>query len=110
MNMLVNAAQAIEDKGKITITTRTKGNHITIAFTDTGVGINPDNLEKIFDPGFTTKGVGVGSGLGLPICFKIVKEHGGRIDVDSELGKGTTFTVISSHRNPAPPTTKGKKG
>ncbi len=110
MNMLVNAAQAIEDKGKITITTRTKGNHITIAFTDTGTGISPDNLDKIFDPGFTTKGVGVGSGLGLPICFKIVKEHGGRIDVDSELGKGTTFTVILPIENPAPPTPKGKKG
>ena len=60
---------------------------------DNGTGISPDNLDKIFDPGFTTKGVGVGSGLGLPICFKIVKEHGGRIDVESELGKGSTFAV-----------------
>jgi two-component system NtrC family sensor kinase len=110
MNLLVNAAQAIEGNGKITITTRAEGDHITIAFTDTGTGIRPEHLDKIFDPGFTTKGVGVGSGLGLPICFKIVEEHGGRIDVDSELGKGTTFTVTLPIETSAPPTPTGKKG
>jgi two-component system NtrC family sensor kinase len=93
MNMLVNASQAIEDKGSITIRTRAEGESVTIAFIDTGTGIKPENLEKIFDPGFTTKGVGVGSGLGLPICYKIVKEHGGRIDVESRVGHGTTFKV-----------------
>jgi signal transduction histidine kinase len=93
MNMLVNASQAIEGKGTITVKTRTDGNHVTISFTDTGTGIRPENLSKIFDPGFTTKGVGVGSGLGLPICYKIVKEHDGRIDVESEIGRGSTFTV-----------------
>jgi signal transduction histidine kinase len=60
---------------------------------DTGKGIGPENLVKIFDPGFTTKGVGVGSGLGLAICYRIVKEHGGRIEVQSELGRGSTFTI-----------------
>ena len=65
----------------------------TMSFIDTGRGIRPEHLEKIFDPGFTTKGVGVGSGLGLPICYKIVNEHGGRIDVESEIGRGTTFIV-----------------
>jgi signal transduction histidine kinase len=93
MNMLVNASQAIKGKGTITIRTHTEGDHVTIAFIDTGIGIRPENLDKIFDPGFTTKGVGVGSGLGLPICYKIVKEHGGRIDVESEFGRGTTFKV-----------------
>ena len=93
MNMLVNAAQAIENKGKVTITTRAQGDQVTVAFRDTGVGIDPDNLQKIFDPGFTTKGVGVGSGLGLPICYKIVREHGGTIEVESEVGRGTTFTI-----------------
>jgi signal transduction histidine kinase len=93
MNMLVNACQAIEGKGTITIRTRAEGDHVTVSFIDTGTGIRPENLDKIFDPGFTTKGVGVGSGLGLPICYKIVKEHGGRIDVESEVGRGTIFTV-----------------
>jgi signal transduction histidine kinase len=110
MNMLVNAAQAIEGKGKITISTRKGGDHITISFADTGTGISPKNLDRIFDPGFTTKGVGVGSGLGLPICFKIVEEHGGRIDVESELDKGTTFTVTLPIETPAAPTQTVRKG
>ena len=93
MNILVNAAHAIEGTGKITIRTRTDGENVALGFSDTGRGISPQNLSKIFDPGFTTKGVGVGSGLGLPICYRIVKEHGGRIDVQSEPGQGTTFTV-----------------
>jgi len=93
MNILVNAAQAIDGNGKITIRTRADENSVTLAFSDTGRGISPENLAKIFDPGFTTKSVGLGSGLGLAICYKIVKEHGGRIDVQSELGKGSTFTV-----------------
>ncbi len=60
---------------------------------DTGKGIPAENLEKIFDPGFTTKGVGVGTGLGLSISYKIVEEHKGEIEVDSKVGKGTTFTL-----------------
>ncbi len=100
MNILVNAAHAIEGNGKITIRTRTDGENVTLGFSDTGRGISPENLPKIFDPGFTTKGVGVGSGLGLPICYRIVKEHGGRIDVQSELGKGTTFTVTLPPKAP----------
>jgi signal transduction histidine kinase len=58
------------------------------------VGISPEDLKNIFDPGFTTKGVGVGTGLGLSICYQIVQEHKGEIRVESEKGKGTTFTVI----------------
>jgi signal transduction histidine kinase len=104
MNMLVNASQAIEGEGKITITTRASGDWITVAFEDTGVGIHPENLQKIFDPGFTTKGVGVGSGLGLAICYKIVNEHGGKIDVESEVGRGTTFTITLPVIALVPPT------
>ncbi|MFQ5788917.1 MAG: sensor histidine kinase, partial [Acidobacteriota bacterium] len=93
MNILVNGAQAIEGRGSITITTRSDGPRVTITFADTGKGIRPEHLVKIFDPGFTTKGVGVGSGLGLAICYKIVKEHGGHITVDSDASRGTTFTI-----------------
>ena len=60
---------------------------------DSGNGIPPENLQKIFDPGFTTKGVGVGTGLGLSICYRIIQEHFGEILVESEVGKGTTFTI-----------------
>ncbi len=60
---------------------------------DTGTGIPPENLEKIFDPGFTTKGVGVGTGLGLSLVYKIIEDHGGSMEVKSELGKGSKFTI-----------------
>ena len=92
MNLLVNAAQAIPDQGAITITTGRKNNYATISIQDTGVGIPSQNIPKIFDPGFTTKGVGVGTGLGLSICYKIIQEHHGRIEVQSG-SRGTTFTV-----------------
>jgi two-component system NtrC family sensor kinase len=94
MNVLVNAAHAIDGRGTITIRTRYRDGEVAISFTDTGRGIPAAVLPRIFDPGFTTKGVGVGSGLGLAICYRIVKEHGGRIEVTSEPEKGTTFTVI----------------
>ena len=92
MNLLINASQAIPDRGTITIKTARKGDSATISISDTGVGIPPENLSRIFDPGFTTKGVGVGTGLGLSICYKIVEEHHGRIEVESD-DKGTTFTI-----------------
>jgi signal transduction histidine kinase len=93
MNLLVNAGQAIPDKGVLTIKTYRDGDDIKVAISDTGIGIPPENLEKIFEPGFTTKGVGVGTGLGLSICGKIIQDHRGRIAVESEVGKGTTFTI-----------------
>ncbi|MGH9462344.1 MAG: sensor histidine kinase [Vicinamibacteria bacterium] len=93
MNLLRNAIFAIEGKGTITITTERDGEHVVLRFADTGAGIAPENLERIFDPGFTTKGVGVGTGLGLPICYRIVQDHHGTIGVRSEVGKGTEFTV-----------------
>lgn len=94
LNLLINAVQAIPEKGVITITTFSKDEHVHIRIKDTGVGIPREALRNIFDPGYTTKGVGVGTGLGLSICYKIVKDHQGEIFVESEPGKGTTFTVI----------------
>lgn len=93
MNLLVNSAQAIDGRGEIRIRTFRQGDIVNVQFSDTGKGIPPANLSRIFDPGFTTKGVGVGTGLGLSICFKIVQDHGGKIDVESEVGKGSTFTI-----------------
>lgn len=94
VNLLINAKQTIQEKGSITIETLAHKNYITIKFTDTGQGIPPEKLNHIFDPGFTTKGVGVGTGLGLSICYQIVQEHHGEISVESEVGKGSTFTVV----------------
>jgi signal transduction histidine kinase len=92
MNMLVNAAQAIKDRGTIKVKTWQQGDTVKIAISDTGVGIPHEDLPKIFEPGFTTKGVGVGTGLGLAICYKIVQDHRGTIEVQSS-NKGTTFTI-----------------
>ena len=92
MNILVNAAQAIKHRGEITVKTWREGGRVKIAISDTGVGIPPENLSKVFDPGFTTKGVGLGTGLGLSICYKIVQEHRGTIEAESSK-QGTTFTI-----------------
>lgn len=92
VNILINAKHAIQGKGEITIKTFHQEGHIFIQFTDSGTGIPEENLAKILDPGFTTKGVG--TGLGLSICYRIIQEHQGRIDVESLVGKGTTFTIV----------------
>ena len=93
MNLLVNAAHAIQDRGVITINTGAQGNEVWVSFADTGSGIAPEHLKKIFDPFFTTKPLGKGTGLGLSLSYNIIKKHHGRIEVHSELGKGTTFHV-----------------
>lgn len=93
MNLLVNAAQAIEVRGKITIRTGTQDDRIWIEVADTGKGIAPENLPLIFNPFFTTKPVGKGTGLGLSVSYKIVEKHHGQIEVHSEAGKGATFRV-----------------
>ncbi len=93
MNVLTNAAEAIDGDGEIRIRTRAGDGCVTIEISDTGCGIPPEHLAKIFDPGFTTKGVRVGTGLGLSIVRRIIDEHQGRIDVESEPGKGTTVRL-----------------
>lgn len=93
MNLLVNAAHALGDKGTITVRTGQDDNNVWVQVQDTGKGITPENLARIFDPFFTTKPVGKGTGLGLSLAYGIVKKHSGRIDVKSEVGQGTTFTV-----------------
>lgn len=94
LNLFINSKHAIKDKGTISISTSHKDNKVLIKIKDTGSGIPKENLKKIFDPGFTTKGRGVGAGLGLSICYQIIQAHRGEIKVQSELGKGTTFTII----------------
>ncbi len=102
MNLLMNAAQAIgKSNGEVRISTRSQGDHVVATFSDTGSGIVPDNVKRIFDPFFTTKPVGEGTGLGLSISHSIIERHGGKIEVKSVLGKGTTFT-ISIPVNPKP--------
>ena len=97
LNLLVNATQAITGDGEIVIRTHASGGatpEAVIEITDSGSGISPEHLPRIFDPGFTTKGVGVGTGLGLSICYRIVHDHHGRIEVDSGRGRGSTFRVV----------------
>lgn len=93
MNLLINAAQAIEKKGEITVSTRADDGHVEIEISDTGAGISDENLSKIFDPFFTTKGVGKGTGLGLNVSYNIIKKHKGTLDVNSTVGKGATFKI-----------------
>jgi signal transduction histidine kinase len=93
LNLLTNAAQAIADRGRILIRTWADEGNVCISVQDTGKGMPPEVVKKIFDPFFTTKPVGEGTGLGLSIAYKIVEQHGGRIRVASQPGRGTRFVV-----------------
>jgi len=93
MNVLINAVESIDREGTVSIATRHDGDVVEITVADTGRGIEERILPDIFDPGFTTKGVGVGTGLGLSTCYRILEEHGGNIAISSELGLGTTVTM-----------------
>lgn len=94
MNLLVNAAHAIETTGTITVRTGFQDDLVRVEIEDTGHGISRENMTRIFDPFFTTKPVGKGTGLGLSLSYSIVQKHGGRIEVESEVGKGTVFRVM----------------
>ncbi len=94
VNLILNAVQAIETKGRIIIRTYLNEGRLCINIEDTGCGIPPENLKRIFDPFFTTKPVGKGTGLGLSIALGIIQNHGGEIKVNSEMGKGTKFTIF----------------
>ena len=91
--LATNAIDAMPEGGRLTLRARNEEAHVLVEVSDTGVGIAPENLTKIFDPFFTTKEVGRGTGLGLAVCYGIVTDHGGRLNVQSTVGVGTTFTI-----------------
>ena len=95
MNILINAAQAMQERGTITITTRHSAadNSVEVLISDTGCGVPPDKIDKLFHPFFTTKESGQGTGLGLSIAYGIITSHHGSISVESEVGKGSTFKI-----------------
>ena len=93
MNLLLNAAQAIESHGTITIRTGAADRIVWVEISDTGKGISPENQKRIFDPFFTTKPVGKGTGLGLSLAYSIVQKHHGKLEVASEVGKGSCFRI-----------------
>lgn len=94
VNLLINASQALDEKGKIYIKTYQQDKYVCVDIIDNGRGILPEYLQRIFDPFFTTKPVGHGVGLGLSISYEIIKKHGGEMKVQSKIGEGTTFTVM----------------
>ncbi len=104
LNILLNAADAIQSRGIVRITTSSVDESVRIAISDSGCGIPPEQIERIFEPFYSTKQVGQGTGLGLTIAFDIVvNKHGGRIDVASEVGKGSTFTITLPVNREGPP-------
>jgi signal transduction histidine kinase len=93
LNLVINAIQAIQAKGMITIETSVAGNHVVARVVDTGLGISPESINQIWNPFYTTKPVGESQGLGLAVTYDIVKKHQGSINVLSKLGEGTEFIV-----------------
>ena len=93
-NILINSAEAVVKNGKIIIKTDSDMENVTVRFIDNGRGIKPEHLDKIFEPGFTTRGVGVGTGLGLTIAYQVMQDHRGEIDVKSDPDTGTEVTLI----------------
>lgn len=99
LNLIINASQAITDFGSITISAGTENEHVVINISDTGAGIPPEIVDRLFDPFFSTKEEGQGTGLGLSIAYGIIQKHNGEITVKSELDQGTTFTIkLPLHR------------
>jgi two-component system NtrC family sensor kinase len=98
--LATNAIDAMPEGGRLTLRGRNENDHVLLEISDTGVGIPQENLTKIFDPFFTTKEIGRGTGLGLAVCYGIVTEHGGRLNVQSAVGTGTTFTISLPAVNP----------
>jgi two-component system NtrC family sensor kinase len=102
LNLITNALDAMPKGGVLTIKTGQRlsppssqeGRGLEIAMTDTGIGITEESKKRIFEPFFTTKKMGEGTGLGLAICEKIIKEHSGKIEIESEVGKGSTFLIF----------------
>ena len=93
MNLLVNAIQSIDNEGEINISTTNQNDNIVVTIKDSGAGISEEKKNRIFEPFFTTKDTGMGTGLGLSITLGILEDHHGKIELESEEGKGTTFKV-----------------
>jgi len=100
INLIQNAIQAMPQGGTLRVSLSQVNEAVALAVQDTGVGISPDNLRRIFDPFFTTKPAGEGTGLGLSVGYGIIARHHGRIDVDSTVGQGTTFTILLPKQQP----------
>lgn len=100
MNLLINAAQSMTDRGHITLRSGRSDDRVWIAISDDGAGITPDIQARIFDPFFTTKPVGQGTGLGLSVSYGIIAKHGGHLEVKSQPGAGSTFTIWLPIRQP----------
>jgi two-component system NtrC family sensor kinase len=99
VNLAINAAEAMPNGGNLTIAARPRdGDRVDITFRDEGIGISEENRQRLFTPFFTTKPAGKGTGLGLPIVYGVVKMHSGDIQVDSEVGTGSTFTITLNRR------------
>jgi signal transduction histidine kinase len=102
INLITNATQAMSDDGTLRVSIKQYDHRVAITFQDTGTGIPPEIMNRIFDPFFTTKPEGEGTGLGLSVSYGIVTSHRGHIDVESELGKGSIFTVFLPVEQPEP--------
>ncbi len=100
VNLVVNAIQAMPQGGRLAVTTRTSDDHVLLVVEDTGTGMSEEVMDKLFTPFFTTKEIGQGTGLGLPVTHGIVTSHGGSIHVESELGHGARFTIKLPVREP----------
>lgn len=107
MNLIHNAVQAMDRGGRLTVRSARDEDEVVVEIEDTGKGIPPDVVDRIFDPGFTTKGRRVGMGLGLAITRQIVDHHGGEISVDSTVGEGTVFRIRLPVRLPEPTAGEG---
>jgi len=94
LNIVLNASQAMNENGLLKVRSFNDENQIHIEIEDNGCGIEKEHLKHIFEPFFTTKEVGQGTGLGMSICYDIIKKHGGNITIKSEVDKGTTFHII----------------
>ena len=94
INIILNAMDAMPNGGKLKIELGQTDNQALVVIEDTGTGIKSQHLPHIFDPFFTTKGIGKGTGLGLSISYAIIKEHEGRVTVESESGKGSRFVIF----------------
>jgi signal transduction histidine kinase len=103
VNLLVNAGQATAPGGRIRLSTRPEGEEVWLEVRDTGCGMPPEVLSRLFQPFFTTKPMGLGTGLGLAVVHGIVTAHGGRITVESQPGQGSCFTVWLPRALPSEP-------